>query len=374
MKIAVFVFSKNGYKLNMDLKPLFLQNATNEYHCYVKTKQLRLDEMQADQMTYLNENDSMQDCVKSAFLSSDALIFICSTGIAVRMIAPFVADKSSDPAVLVIDDMGHHCISLLSGHLGGANELCQEVASFIGATPVITTASDLHDRVALDMFAKKNQLAIANLKLAKDMTSVLLSGETIGLSFDALLEKDLGMDLSKYENMLLPDGYCRIEGSFDGAKKGHLPMKDKETPANIVYITQKTAVDAGKHLQLVPQNVRIGIGCRKDTTAEKIAHAIQESINKHQLHPLAIKGLHSIDLKKDEPGILYFCEKNKLSFTTFSKEELQTLQGDFSSSEFVSEIVGVDCVCERAAVALGGTLFIKKEVYDGVTIAMSIED
>ena len=114
------------------------------------------------------------------FSDSDALIFIGATGIAVRSIAPYVASKKSDPAVLVVDECGKFVISLLSGHLGGANELALKTAEILEAIPVVTTATDLHHRFAVDVFAKKNNCNIFNMKAAKEVSATLLAGKKVG--------------------------------------------------------------------------------------------------------------------------------------------------------------------------------------------------
>ena len=114
------------------------------------------------------------------FGQADAIIFVCACGIAVRSIAPFVKSKKTDPAVLVVDECGKYVISLLSGHLGGANELAETVARLLGALPIITTATDLHHQFAVDVFAKKNGCAIASMKAAKEFSAAMLAGESVG--------------------------------------------------------------------------------------------------------------------------------------------------------------------------------------------------
>lgn len=145
------------------------------------------------------------------FADSDALIFIGATGIAVRSIAPYVASKKSDPAVLVIDECGHFVISLLSGHLGGANELALKVAEILHAVPVVTTATDLHHRFAVDVFAKKNNCSIFNMKAAKEVSAALLAGRRVGFYSEFPVEGELP-EHRLLQNSLLPDSKHPLPG------------------------------------------------------------------------------------------------------------------------------------------------------------------
>ena len=138
---------------------------------------------------------SMQDFAKRAFEEADALIFIGAAGIAVRAIAPYLQSKATDPAVLCLDEGGQFCISLLSGHIGGANELCLRVADLSGAVPVITTATDVHGLFAVDDWARRQGFFVANLPAICLVSSKLLRGETVGLASDIPLKCHLPMQV-----------------------------------------------------------------------------------------------------------------------------------------------------------------------------------
>lgn len=300
----------------------------------------------------LGKEDDISDCVRHAFEEAGALIFICAAGIAVRLTAPFIVHKAKDPAVIVFDEKLRYCIPVLSGHLGGANELALKLASKTGAEAVITTASDINGMTAVDMFAKDNGLAIADLEKAKEYTAALLSGETLNVVNEA---GDVTGD------MILPGGYLPSD-----EHKGY----GKRYIIRVAYKENDDAPDDA--LILIPRCLKLGIGCRMGTPAERIEEAVSKCLEKHGLLIDAIEEVCSIDIKKDEEGILSFCKDKGIGYTTYTADELNTLKGDFSRSDFVKEHAGVDNVCERSAMMKGSRLLVSKEKYDGITLAVAV--
>lgn len=295
---------------------------------------------------------SLNQWTGERFRDSDGLIFIGAAGIAVRAIAPFVRDKAKDPAVVVLDELGRFSISLLSGHLGGANELAGRTARITGGQAVITTATDIHGIFAVDVFAKNQGLVITDLKKAKEVSASLLKGERAGFYCDFPMEGKLPAEL------LL-----------------HRPG------VHNLWVTVKEASEEAPEgaLRLVPPLVTLGIGCRKGTPKEAIEEAVKAMLHNANLSKEAVKGCASIDLKKEEPGILAFADCFGIPFFTYSAERLSRLSGAFSASSFVKGVTGVDNVCERAALTLaeewgGGRLIVKKEVRQGVTAAAALCD
>lgn len=277
-----------------------------------------------------------------AFEEASALIFIGATGIAVRAIAPFLQSKVTDPAVLCLDEGGQFCISLLSGHIGGANELCHQVSALCGAVPVITTATDVHGLFAVDDWARRQGLFVANPPAIRLISSKLLRGEPVGLASDIPLEGQPPRQVFLTEER--PD----------------------------VWITAKSELPP-EILQLVPRSFALGIGCKKDTPAEALEAAVTTLLQEAKLHPRALAGVFSIDLKQNEPGLLAFCARRALPLHTFPAAELAAVPGDFSPSAFVQSVTGVDNVCERAAVlGGGGRLLIRKtSTQPGITLALA---
>ena len=325
MKIGILAFSETGFFLGKRLAEYFTRIA-------VETDVRRC------------KDGGLTAWTQTHFVSDEALIFIGSTGIAVRAIAPYVKSKTKDPAVVVVDELGAYSISLLSGHFGGANELATEIAGVLDAIPVVTTATDLHSVFAVDTWAKKQGLTIINSERIKWVSSRLLAGETLTLNseFPVAGEPPTGIELSEDKGDIL--------------------------------VTYRTSGGA-EELRLVPPIVTLGIGCKKDTDVETIEDTFSLVLEKGGCHPAAIKQVCSIDLKANEPGILEFCRRRALPYRTFSAAALAAVQGKFTDSAFVKRVTGVDNVCERSAV-LGsgkdGRLITQKHAGHGVTMALSI--
>lgn len=288
------------------------------------------------------------------FQDSEALVFVGACGIAVRSIAPFAASKKTDPAVLAADECGNYVISLLSGHLGGANALAKEAAAVLGAQPVITTATDLHRKFAVDVFAAKNQCSIFPMNAAKAFSAALLSGERVGFYSDFPWTGEL------------PEGieYVREKKSCGGPKIGM---------ALTVY---KECRPFEQTVFLVPKAVTAGIGCRKGKAESAVETLLAEALDQAGVWPQALKKAASIDLKAQEEGLLQWCRKRELPFETYSAQDLMAVPGEFSSSPFVQKVAGADNVCERSAVLAGKSdRFIqRKTAGDGVTCALVLSD
>ena len=295
------------------------------------------------------------------FADSDALIFIGATGIAVRSIAPYVASMNSDPAVLVIDECGHFVISLLSGHLGGANELALKVAEILHAVPVVTTATDLHHRFAVDVFAKKNNCSIFNMKAAKEVSAALLAGRRVGFYSEFPVEGEL------------PDGLLLCDECGNPVR----PAEDDTEPECGVAVTVHTSCQPfASTTQVVPKCLTLGVGCRKGKDAGGIAEAAQKILDRSELYREAFEQIASIDLKKEEQGILSLSHDWQIPFRTYTENELKQVPGEFTPSPFVKKITGVDNVCERSAVFASGngSLLQKKNGENGVTTAVAARE
>ena len=288
------------------------------------------------------------------FSTNDALIFIGAIGIALRAIAPYIKTKTKDPAVVVVDELGQFSIPILSGHIGGANELALRISEILNAIPVITTATDINKVFAVDTWAKSQGLHILNPECIKLVSSKLLKGESVHVKSDYPIQGNLP------KNVYLND----LEDSNAGYD---------------VIITHKDLENECKKdtLLLVPQIITVGIGCRKDISFEAIENSILNILESENYHILSINALASIDKKANEKGILEFAKKYDLPFNTYSAEELNSLEGDFTKSDFVKSVVEVDNVCERSAVIeSNGKLIRRKDTCDGagVTVALAIND
>ncbi len=304
---------------------------------------------------------SLKEWTKEQFEQSDAILFIGAAGIAVRAIAPFIKSKTDDPAVVVMDEKGQFSISLLSGHLGGANELAELAAIVTGAEPVITTATDVHGVFAVDVFAKKQNLAISDMNLAKHISAAVLDKEPVGLFSDFPVTG------------IIPEGLTQKKSC-----KQNIWITVKKKPESEsflrLFLSENTEV-----LRLIPSALILGIGCRKGTGKEAIETVIDNLLEQWNLSKEAVAEIATIDIKKNEKGLLDFAHEHSLKLSFYSSERLMETEGEFTPSEFVKQITGVDNVCERAAMTRvselgGGTLLVRKQAENGVTAAIAVKD
>ena len=335
MKIAVIAFTVKGCELAKKISSLLVNDICTVYAPERLAVSLNL-----------NISGSLDKWTAERFTDSEAIVFISAAGIAVRAIAPYIKDKFTDPAVLSADEKGLYVISLLSGHVGGANELTQRIASLISAAPVITTATDINEKFAVDTWAMNNRLFICDRTAAKEVSAALLDGNSIGFISDFPYKGDLPEGLTSDTDLSLG-----ISISVDDTKK---PYKNT--------------------LRLIPRIVTVGIGCRRGTQYGDIKAAVDNILTENKLSFNSIRALASIDVKADEQGLLEYAGLTGLPITFYSKAELTALKGDFTASSFVLETVGVDNVCERAAAMGGGKLIIKKTTVSSITVAAAADN
>ena len=302
----------------------------------------RLAEQFGGSVTRIDKENPLSVWTAQQFSQKDGLVFVGAVGIAVRAIAPHLRHKTTDPAVVVVDEGGRFAIPLVSGHLGGANQLAQEIADYLGATPVVTTATDGRGLFAVDSWAKAQGCLVKEPERIKLVSSKVLDGKQISL---------------------------RCPWPISGEKPEEISLTEEENcdAAVTCYQEKNTA------LHLIPKVLTLGVGCRKGTSRESLESALQALLTEQNFAPEAITQAASIDLKANEPGLLAFCAAHGWDLKTYAAEELAQVPGDFTPSPFVAQITGVDNVCERAAVrASGGDLIQKKWKGVGVTFAVAL--
>lgn len=341
MKASIFAYTRHGVALALKIEQLLTANGF-EARVFTLAKFLTAG------MTARDLGPSPATCYQKAFQEDRLLVFIGATGIAIRSIAPYVKSKATDPAVLSLDEQGTFVIPLLSGHIGGANALALKIAQELQATPVLTTATDVNKLFAVDEWATRHDMAISSLSSAKTFAAYLVDGQTVGVCSDFPVKEPLpkGMQLA-------------CEGAVGLAislHKGVQPFVDT--------------------LVLRPRILHLGIGCRKGISMDAIEKLVLEQLRRLNLTLSLVTGIASIDVKKDEPGLLAFAREYALPFHCYTAAQLQQVAGTFTPSAFVAQTVGVDNVCERAAVldSKGGKLLLKKTSLEGVTLAIAQED
>lgn len=350
MKLAGIAFTDRGSRLLEQLLKEF-QKAGEETAGAVSSSCAEA----AGGLSTLTE--PLREWTRRQFQQADGIIFIGAAGIAVRACAPFVKDKTTDPAVIVIDETGRYAVSLLSGHLGGANELTLRAASIIGAEPVITTATDRNGLFAPDVFAKANGLEIEDMTLAKEAAAALLRGEHLGFFSDFPVEGTMPAQLDS-------GTVCRL--NLWATRAGN----SEEAPAE----SEGTEIRA-RYLRLLARDAVLGIGCRKGTKREAVEAMAASVLASQGLAMEDIKQIATIDLKQEETGLLEFAGAHGTKVCFYSSEELLKAPGTFSESAFVKKTTGVGNVCERAAVLAAGknaSLIVKKQTGHGVTAALAV--
>ena len=332
MKIALFAYSRQGCKTARRVLESFKDS---EVQAYTMERFL--------EPGFAPIPRPPQSFYGTLFDWADALIFIGSCGIAVREIAPYVKSKLTDPAVIAVDELARFAVPLLSGHIGGANALAMELADLLGATPVITTATDINRKFSVDAWAARQGLYIASLSAAKHISARILEAP-VPICSD------------------FPIVTALPEGTAEGAS-GEIGI--------CISCGKREPFD--ETLLLVPPILHLGIGCRRGTSREAIEAAVNQVCREHGIHPKAIKQAASIDLKAGEAGLLEYCEKRSLPVSFYTAQELGAIPGEFTSSERVLRVTGVDNVCERAAMMGAEKLLVRKTAMDGVTVAIALE-
>ncbi|KUG05465.1 cobalamin biosynthesis protein cbig [hydrocarbon metagenome] len=298
-----------------------------------------------------------QETFREAFENSSQLICIMATGIVVRSLASLLVSKVSDPAVVVMDEDGSYVISLLSGHIGGANRLAQEIALKTGGRAVITTATDVAKKRAVDLLA---------------------------MEIDAVLEPF--SSLKHINRALAEDGEVNIYSPWPlipGIKEGFTWQEWPELDEQGAEFLQPAVIISWKQynlknlelIQLRPRNLVVGIGCRKGVSLAELEKAINEVIHGYSLDRNCVKCLATIDLKAEEKAIKDLAEKDKVPLITFSKKEIAALDGTFEPSVWVQDKIGVGGVCEPAA-RLGANLgitLVPKQKIGPVSISVAME-
>ncbi|SHJ84219.1 cobalt-precorrin 5A acetaldehyde-lyase [Paramaledivibacter caminithermalis DSM 15212] len=296
-------------------------------------------------------NNGIMELTASIFGKYKHLIFIMATGIVVRAIAPHLNNKTKDPAVIVMDEKGRNVISLLSGHLGGANELALDIANKLNSNPVITTASDVNDTLAVDTLAMKLGYGIENYTDATKVTSHIVNGEKIGI-------------ISKNNlKIKLPDNFTILKDN-----------KNLKKFKGIINITNEKKICKNRldTVILRPRNIIIGIGCRRHKSKEEIIEAIMDSLNKINKSQLSIKHIATVDVKRNEKGIIAAADHLKVPLIIVDREQIRDVERNFETSDFVKSSIGVGAVAEPVAILSSneGRLILKKTKYNGITIAI----
>lgn len=321
MHIRVICFTNNGYKIAEKIKSSLSDDI--DIYC-LKDNNGKLD---------------LYSLTAEAFNDRIPLIFIGAIGIAVRAIAPLAKDKLKDSAVINIDDRGNYVIPILSGHIGSANSLALTIATILNAMPVITTSTDINNEFSVDLFAKENNLNILNRDGIAKVSSKAIEGKAITICIEDY-PPDKEVDVLIVNN---------IDNEY----------KDKA----LISLTKKKYI--------------LGVGCKRGTDFEILESFVISFLEDADIDINEVYCIATIDIKKDEESLLRLRDKYRIPLITFSSELLQKAPGEFTSSDFVAKTVGVDNVCERAAILASGSkgkLLIKKTKGNGITLSLAVKE
>jgi cobalt-precorrin 5A hydrolase len=289
---------------------------------------------------------SVHDWTAEHFNHCDVLLFIGACGIAVRAIAPFVRDKRHDPAVIVMDEMGRFCIPILSGHVGGANEFAAELADVLGGIPVITTATDIHNKFAVDVYAKKHNLTMSNATYAKEVSAAVVSGEPVGFYTNFPVEGELpeGLVWSEKLEQALED---------NGERTGGISLGIYISPSyNRAYFDHT--------LWLIPRCLTVGIECGAEADGREVEQFVRDTLNSFSLYEEAVQSIAVPETSRDLPGIVEFCRRSGIPLHTFRDEQLKEKSGR---------------ICEQCASLDGGAeLLTTRSGADGIACAVALTD
>ena len=367
MKISVISFTKTGQRLAERIRESM--HGEDAVMLYTKCSQMGKktvptadngSDIIAVKTSGINAGDtivvheSISSWAGEQMAAHHALVFIGACGIAVRAIAPWITDKLHDSPVLVMDEQGQYVIPLLSGHVGGANELAARLAGELGAIPVITTATDLHGSFAVDLFAKRNDLWIRNREGIARVSAKVLAGEDITMSVET--------------------GHLAADEAIPAGIRLCAYPPEEKVDVLIADGMEETLQEEAVRLLLQPKKYILGVGCKKGTDSVKLETFLRKILEEQGIAMEQIAALASIDVKKEERCLRDFSEKYRIPFRTYSAQELQAVPGTFHGSDFVKAQVGVDNVCERAAMkaaGTGGQICRAKQAQDGMTVAVA---
>lgn len=385
-RVVIISYTETGGQLNRRVAD-YLNRCGNVAVSFYKEMQGEPDVM------------STSEVIRQEWNRTDAFIFIGAIGIAVRHVAPLLKSKVYDPAVLVLDEKGQFVIPVVSGHIGGGVMLARELARYVGGQTVITTATDVEERFAVDVFAHKNHLWIESPDRIKIISSALLQGRMVDVWTHFPIEGKApeGLRMVCAEEMAECMQRQETGNGSSTVRSDQTPEQGKTAQSGRTAASTAITIgltpeereqiyrlyDTAQVCDLKPRQYLLGVGCKKGKTAEELEGFLRQICEAHHINIHEIGAIASIDAKKEEPGIWELSRRLGAVFEVFSADELEQVEEAVTASDFVKETVGVDNVCERSAYLLAGewtrehgrqrgnySLVLGKQAQDGMTMAI----
>ncbi|SFS53441.1 cobalt-precorrin 5A hydrolase [Marininema halotolerans] len=309
---------------------------------------------------------SVRKVLPELFKEYEGIILIISLGAVIRMIAPLLQDKKTDPAIVVMDDRGENVISVLSGHLGGANELTRQVANQLGASPIITTASDVQKTIPVDLFGREFGWEIESFDRATPVSAAVVNEETV-----ALIQESGERDWWKYDKPL--PSHLHLFSSTEEAQSTSFQAALVVTHRLLSNDEEDTFLRNGVLYR--PKVIVLGMGCNRGTSLEELEQVVLDTLAEQRLSITSVRNIATIDIKQDESGLIALAEKYGWGIEVFTPEQLNQIKLS-NPSETVYRFTGAYGVCEPAALLSAGAQnwLLEKKKSGNVTLSIALVD
>ena len=350
MKTAIVAITKNGVELGQRLAESLPSSSLYLPAKFVSAPKAGVHPFQKP----------LREVIEKIFGNYRSLVLVMAVGIAVRLVAPSLRNKREDPGVVVVDEKGKFVVSLLSGHLGGANELAKKIAFLIGAQPVITTASEVNETIPVDILGREFGWELEGESNITSVASAIVNGDPVGIYQDAgerdwwTREKPLPANIHLFTD-----------------------LEDlKKSDCSAALIITDRLLEKFQALPVVlyrPKSLVVGIGCNRGVACSQIESAVSQVLLESGLSVKSIRNVATVDLKRDEDGLLKFAQKHNLPINFFSKEALCQMKFPSHPSSMASKWIGIPAVCEPAALLSSGSenLVVPKVKLKDVTVAVA---
>ncbi|MBW4085466.1 cobalt-precorrin 5A hydrolase [Paenibacillus sp. S150] len=355
-RYAAVAITVSGIRLALKLGARL---AETEVYCYAKYSG-GLEDVPGTRRIFAGP---VKELLPQLFRQYEGVILFFSLGAAVRLTAPLLEDKRTDPAVIVIDERGEHVISMLSGHLGGANRLTLQIAQLLGSHPVITTASDVQGIFAVDLLGSELGWRADSFAPMKTVSAALVNGEAV-----AFLQES-GEPGWLPPEAVLP-GHVRL--CEDMAELREAPFSAAIVVTDRLLSGQEAAALGERAAVYRPRSLVVGLGCNRGTPLEELEAVVLDTLAELGLSLLSVRNLATAGIKGDEAGLLALCAKYGWELALYTPEQLNTVALE-QPSEAVFKATGAYGVCEPAALLSSGAagLLLKKKKSGNATIAVA---